>query len=333
MTGMDWKVFGHEWAAEILAVHAAQDTLRHAYLFTGPPGIGRRTLALRFAQAINCLTPTAPGLPCRACRTCRQIESQQFPDLSILKAEGGSREIKIDQVRTLQRTLMLAPYAARYRVGLLLDFQNANESAQNAMLKTLEEAPTRVILLATTDAQENLLPTILSRCEIMRLRPLPLDRAAAALMDEAHIEAAEARRLAHLSGGRVGYALQLHANPKQLDKRQALLEQALSLVQANRRTRFAYVEVLTKDKEGPREAVRQALEVWISLWRDVMLCASGAQTPLVNVDSEAALRALARQVEVSQARALAARLTLALDQLDGNVNPRLLAETLLLDWP
>src|SRR5512136_26120 len=116
---MSWDLLGHAWAADLLREHVAKGNLRQAYLFTAPPGVGRHTLALRLAPAITCTQPPAPGEPCSACRTCQQIEQRQHPDLSIVQAEVEGSTLKIDQVRELQRSLSLTPYAARYRVAVL----------------------------------------------------------------------------------------------------------------------------------------------------------------------------------------------------------------------
>ena len=171
MAGMGWILYGHEWAADMLQKHISNGKLRHAYLFSGPEGVGRRTTALRFAQAVNCTQAPSAGETCGTCQTCKQIERMQHADLLIIQAEDGSA-LKVDQVRELQHFVSLAPYSSRYRVVLLRNFQQATASAQNALLKTLEEPNPKVLMLVTANDPENLLPTITSRCELMRLRPM-----------------------------------------------------------------------------------------------------------------------------------------------------------------
>jgi len=326
---MSWDVIGHEWAAEILKQHVAQHSQRHAYLFSGPPAVGRRTLALRFAQALNCPQPPAPGEPCRTCRVCRQIERMQHPDLLLVQAEQEGKDLKVDSIRTLQHHLSLSPYEANFRVALLLRFQEANANAANALLKTLEEAPSQAILLLTADTPEGLLPTIVSRCEVLRLRPMRLQDLEAHLHDHRGIETGQARLLAHLSSGRLGFALRMHANPGLLERRQEWLNDLRRMLDSPHRTRFVYAERICRDKEN----FRQALLVWLSYWRDVFLCAARAGTPLVNLDREPELREVANWVDLPYARALVGETEKALARLEANINPRLLAEVLLLGWP
>ncbi|HMZ06501.1 MAG TPA: DNA polymerase III subunit delta' [Anaerolineales bacterium] len=330
----NWNLLGHEWAVDMLRRHVARGETRHAYLFAGAPGLGRRTLALRLAQALNCEKPVAPGEPCYTCRTCKQIDAMQHPDLSIVQAvdeDGNAKDggtLRVDQIREVQRTLNLKPYQSPYRIAMFLRFQEANDNAANALLKTLEEAPPHAVLLLTADNPEQLLPTINSRCEILRLRPLPVEAIAADLMERG-VEEDRARLLAHISGGRPGFARRLVEDASVLEKREERLNDLQTLLPSTRVEKFSYAEKLAKDKD----AMRQTILVWLSYWRDVLLRVAGAETPLINIDRNMEIEFLAGRLDLSSARKAVSRLEEALEKLDRNVNSRLLAEVLLMDLP
>jgi len=328
----NWGLLGHEWAVEMLKQHLSRDSVRHAYLFSGPPGLGRRTLALRFAQALNCPQPLAPAEPCGKCRTCQQIERMQYTDLAVIQAEKEGGTLKVEQIRSLRQSLVLKPYQGKYRVALFLRFQEANANAANALLKTLEEAPAHVILLLTADNPEQLLPTITSRCEILRLRPLTVETVESYLKERG-VDESTARLLAHVSGGRPGYALRLMQDRDALEFRTRRLDDLQSLLKSTRRERFAYAEKLTDRKNERKECFRETLQLWLAFWRDVLLCAAGSDTPLTNVDWAVEIEALARQLNLPEARRLVNAAEGAIEKLERNVNARLLAEVLLLDWP
>jgi DNA polymerase-3 subunit delta' len=327
MTG-NWNLVGHEWAVDMLKRHVANGTTRHAYLFTGPPGLGRRTLALRFAQALNCQTPVEAGIPCGQCRDCKQIEAMQHADLTIVRAESEGGTLKVDQIREARRSLTLKPYQANYRVVLFLRFQEANDNAANALLKTLEEAPSYAVLILTADNPEQLLPTIVSRCEVLRLRPLKIESVQSALENRG-METGQARLIAHISGGRFGYAVRLIENNSLLEKREERLNDLQSLISASRVEKFAYADKLARDKES----MRQAVLIWLSYWRDVMLRSAQAETPLVNVDRNIEIEDLAERLDLSTARRAVSNFEDVLEKMERNVNSRLLAEVLLLDLP
>ena len=324
----NWNMLGHEWAVDMLRQHAARGDVRHAYLFCGPPGLGRRTLALRLAQALNCTKPIAAGMPCGQCRDCKQIEAMQHPDMNVIQADSEGGTLKVDQVREVQHALSLKPYQAKYRVALFLRFQEANDNAANALLKTLEEAPAHAILLLTADTPEQLLPTIVSRCEILRLRALPVSAIESDLLERG-VDEERARLLAHISGGRPGYARKLVDDTTLLEKREERLNDLQTLLPAPRVEKFSYADKLAKDKD----VMRQTILIWLSYWRDVMLRVAQAETPLINIDRNMEIEFLAGRLDLSTARRVVGDLESALEKMDRNVNSRLLAEVLLLDWP
>ena len=324
----NWDLTGHEWAVDMLKKHIVHETTRHAYLLAGPPGLGRRTLAVRFAQALNCPTPVETGIACGVCRDCKQIESMKHADLTIVQSDSEGGILKVDQIREARKTLILKPFMSKYRVALFLRFHEANDNAANALLKTLEEAPSYAVLILTADNPEQLLPTILSRCEVLRLRPLRVGEVQKALEGRG-VETSRARLIAHISGGRMGYAIRLIENDTLLERREERLNDLLTLLPASRVEKFAYADKLSKDKD----AMRQTISFWLSYWRDVMLRAAQAETPLVNVDRNLEIENLAGKMDLSSARTVVGGLENALEKLERNVNPRLLAEVLLLDLP
>ena len=324
----NWNLTGHDWAVDMLSRHVANGEARHAYLFCGPPGLGRRSLALRFAQAMNCTNPPAPGQFCGECRDCKQTASMQHPDLTVIQAEAEGGTLKVDQVRAVQHSLSLKPYQSKYRVALFLRFQEANDNAANALLKTLEEAPAYAILLLTTDTPEMLLPTIVSRCEVLRLRPLKIEDVQK-MLESRGVESGQARLLAHISAGRPGYAQRLLEDEKLLETRTERIHDLQILLKSTRVRKFAYSEKLTRDKD----ALRQTILFWLSYWRDVFLRTAHAETPIANVDHADEIESLAARLTLASARCVVSDLELALERLERNVNPRLLTEVLLLDWP
>jgi len=332
---MNWGIAGHEWAVALLKEHIARDQLRHAYLFTGPDGIGRRSIALRFAQALNCPQPLEPGEPCLTCPTCSKIENMVHTDLTIVQSEGPGEMLKVDQVRGLTRSLALSPYESKHRIALLLRFEGAHPSAANALLKTLEEPSQHVVLILTADSVENLLPTVVSRCEVMRLRPVALEVLSRWLVGEMNIPPQDAKFYAHVSGGRPGIAIRLHTEPGLLKERGRYLDDLYQLLSSNRVGRFKYISSLIypMDLQKTRVQIRERLFVWIALWRDVLFCAHGAQIPFVNQDQLERIIDMAETFGYKSAHNTLKALQRTQNLLARNINPRLAAEWMMLRLP
>ena len=334
MAGMSWDLMGHDWAEKMLQQHIATGALRHAYLFSGPRGVGRRSMALRFAQAINCPEPESPGQPCLRCRTCEQIGRMQHLDLDVVQNDQEGDILKVDAIRALQHNLALAPYGSGTRIALLLRFEEANANAQNALLKTLEEPNPRVVLLLTADDTDNLQPTIPSRCEVLRLRPMAVNDLAEELTRRTGKPGDEVNRIAHFAGGRPGYALRLMNEPDLLERRAAWMDTLRTLQGSSRRERLMFYEKKYQkwDRSEVKKELFEALGFWLTFWRDVLLTASNSGTPLTNIDLLDDISALADMT----GEAGAARLTGALEHAFVRLNHaslQVLLDNLMLGWP
>jgi len=331
---MAWDLIGHQWAIDLLRRHISEEQVRHAYLFTGPEGIGKRTLGLRFAQALDCESPPSAGDFCGRCRACRLIPQETYPDLHVVRPADAGGTLKVEEVRQLQHQLALSTFEGRWRIALLPRFQQATVSAANAMLKTLEEPSPQVVLLLTSTSKEALLPTIVSRCEVMPLRALAvgdLERSLAALFGDE----AKARLLARLSGGRPGKALQLATDEALMKSRGEWIDGLLVLLGQSRTERFRYAEKLTqeRDEEGRKVRIRQTLDTWSSLWRDALLMAYGAEAASVNPDRPEEVARLAHEFSPDVLDAALRATERTRQAIQEYANLRLALENLMLDLP
>lgn len=321
-----WPIIGHEWAVEHLDRALRHQRTRHAYLITGPSRIGKTRLALAFAAALNC---TGENPPCGECRACTLTLKGAHPDVTILDSgqEGGT--LKIDDVRDLQQVLSLRPYEARYRIAILRRFHEANPAAANALLKTLEEPSPNAVLLLTADSAEALLPTIVSRCQPLRLRPLPIEQVRAALESDRGLDPETAQALAQLSAGRIGWALMACDDPAERATRDDAIAALGGALQGTLRERFTLAEKLALDKG----ALLPWLDYWQGYWRDVLLVACGSHAPLINADHADDIRTLARRAGRDAAQRALEATRQTIDHLSRNVNTRLALEALMLSYP
>jgi DNA polymerase-3 subunit delta' len=325
----DWGIVGHEWALGFLQRAVASSSVSHAYLFTGPSGVGRTTLAKALATALLCQgEPKNEKIPpCNTCRACRLVASGNHPDLHVVESERVGASLKIEQVRDLQHQLALTPVEGRWRVAILRRFEEATTSAANALLKTLEEPPPYVVLAVLASDADRLLPTIVSRCQQVPLRPLPVTVVQQALVERWRTEPERAEFLAHLSGGRLGWAVRTLEDKAALQRRAQRLDDLNRLLVATTTERFRYADKLARNPV----ATQETLDLWIGWWRDVMLLAAEADAPLTNVDRQSTLRGHARRFGVRRSGAVIEALRSASDRLSRNA--RLTIEVLMLDLP
>ncbi|OGO43324.1 MAG: DNA polymerase III subunit delta' [Chloroflexi bacterium RBG_16_57_9] len=337
-----WPVIGHEHAVMRLRRGIATGHTSHAYLFTGPAQIGKTTLALAFAQALNCTAipppeqaslfnlgaqDREPDTPCGTCTACRKISSGVHPDVRVIEPADGT--LKIEQIRTLQRELALSPYEGRYRVVILRQMETATAEAANCLLKTLEEPPSRVVLILTAAEPELILPTIVSRCQQVGLRPLSTAEVTQALETKWGVEAGQAGLLARLSGGRPGWAVAAAQDQAVLIRRREQLERLQALTSASRVDRLAQAEQLSRKDH----LIQETLHLWLGWWRDVLLLKAGTDRAIINLDQATQLRTAANRYSMGQIVETIQLIRTISERLEQNVNKRLALEVLMLRLP
>jgi len=332
-----WPIYGHSWAVHFLQ-HTLKSTdgLRHAYLFLGQLQVGKSTLARAFVQALFC--EKSSQQPCGECRACRLLQHGNHPDFRII--QPLSKEGAVDRIdgtlRTEQATEIiheaaLRPMEARYKVFLIQDFHNAHPAFANKLLKTLEEPPDHVLLLVTARDRESILSTIVSRCQVMELRPLTIAEVENALLQKWKALPEQAALLARLAKGSLGWAVQQLADRDGANRRHEQLTQLHKLVQANRVERLNFVEQLATDRNN--DQLFSMLDLWTTWWRDVMLAQAGCPEACCNVDQQAEISRQAAGLESSIVRDYLHTLHRIEGYLHHTVNTRLALDVLLLRLP
>jgi DNA polymerase-3 subunit delta' len=280
-------------------------------------------------MALNCTHDDETLRPCGECRACRLIASGNHPDILYSELDPNTGALRIEEVRAVAGRLALKPYEARYRVAIFRDFDHARPQAQDALLKTLEEPPPTALLILLAPSTESLLPTITSRSQVVHLRAVPVEVVRDSLIQHRDAAPERADLLAHLSGGRMGWAIRALEDPAILEQRQQALDLLELALNANRAGRFEVADDLSKDKL----ALYPLLELWQTFWRDVLLRCQGAQAPQANIDRQDTIDRLAGTIQPDEAlTALQATRTM-LDNLPRNLNLRLALEVMFLDYP
>ncbi|MBT9163628.1 MAG: DNA polymerase III subunit tau [Chloroflexi bacterium] len=349
-----WQVIGQTKLIDSLRRSLADGRLAHAYLFVGPQHVGKMTLAITLAQALNCL---AEDKPCGECPPCRRIASGKYSDVQVIgradKPVGSrqsavrgagdyrlltidyrlSKEISIDQIREMQHNVSLKPYEGDQRLIIIDGAEHMSEEAANSLLKTLEEPPpsTTFILLAADEG--SLLPTIVSRCQRLKLSPQPVGPLTQALMERWGTPSERADLLARLCHGCIGWAIRAIHNEEALAKRSEHLDSLISLSRGDVSERFAVAGQLATQFGKDRASVVERLELWLTWWQDLLLVKNGCGEFITNIDRREALQEAATQYSLSAIGGMLQSIRETTQQLEQNANPRLALEVLMLNIP
>lgn len=336
-----WPIWGHDEVVDSLRRSMQADRVRHAYLLAGPAGVGKEALAVQFTKALLCNDAPVVGASCGVCLPCRKIARGVHPDVQRFdiasqsagasKPSGKNTTLTIDTVRQLVSTAALRPMEGRWRVMMLDDAEMMQETAQEALLKTLEEPPSFTVMIVLTDDIETLLPTIQSRCEVLELRPVALNVVREGLA-RAGVESGEAADLAALAGGSPGWAIRAAKQPELRRSREAAVERALAWIGGSPYHRIVAAIKLGDGFSKRREAFAD-LDVLIGVWRDIMLSTAGQSDNLHYRFCGERIVAFANVWTLEAVYGAVRSVRACVADLEMNIRPRLAIESMVLQWP
>lgn len=343
---------------------ASDGRLQRTLLVHGAPGSGKGAFVNDLLALLLCTDADASHRPCNACRGCRDARARVHPDL-VLGSPEAWRELRStgESIVAAARRWLLdaagAPIAGERRVVLIERADGASEQVQNALLKVLEEPTERHMFILVADEPARLLPTIRSRCQPLRIGPVPHAELVAWLMDRERLPADQAQALARVSHGRIGTAVAYARNAELVSWRRRMQAELLALVSRGRADRFASVRELldetvrlgmtppaegdlpaAADGEAQRTATAQQraaalllIAAWIDLTRDLIVAAAGRADLAPATELLPDLAATASDIGTAPLVAFAQRLEVVHEGLRQNTAPRLALETAMLDWP
>lgn len=317
------EVLGQELAVTILQNGLQQDRLHHAYLFAGESGVGKEKVAFEFAKAINCQQKTADA--CDQCISCQKADSGNHPDLKQIKPDGSY--LKIDQIRELRREILYKPYESKRKVYIIYQVDRMTTEAANSLLKTLEDPPPHGVLILLTNNLNQLLPTVISRCELVRFKRVPDKLIAERLAADYELSPEKRQLITSLAFGKVKSAVQLAEEESALSWRQEIIDILLSLNNLNRLKVFSIVQELLEFKDR----INEVLDVFLTWYRDILLCKLESTDNLVNADQVDKLGELAADLSLTQVEEIIELIADTNHQIRHvNVNLQLTLEVMLL---
>lgn len=292
------RVRGHAEAKQTFQAASDRGRLGQAYLLVGPDGVGKRRFARELAKGLLCERPPAPLAACDSCPSCAQVEANTHPDVLTLRTPEGKHELPVEEMRAFCALLARKPVRGGRKVGVIEDADDFNAESANSFLKTLEEPSPGVLLLLLATGTDRQLPTILSRCQVVRFGPLGPADLVAVLTEHGVEDPVRRERLARLAGGSVSRALAL--DDDDVWKVREELVNGLTAERPNfarlADTWAKFVEDAGDDSVGKRTRASVVIGFLVDVVRQALRLSLGAQAEGVVPAEEERLRAFARRL-------------------------------------
>jgi DNA polymerase III subunit delta' len=317
------ELIGHQRQLAILRSALANERLHHAYLFVGPEGVGKRTIAMAFAKAIHC--EKRKGDFCGDCVNCVRIADGNHPDVRVVGQLADKKEISIQQIREIERELNFRSFTGRRKIAIIDPATLMNPSAQNALLKTLEEPPQDSLIILIAPNSGGLLPTLRSRCLRLSFAPLARGEVAAYLRAKHGRTVEDAEFLAAISMGSIGVAASLDKD-ELTERRQVWTGILSSLKVGDYHSAMAAAEALAANRD---EALK--FLSWAESWyRDLLIYAVTGETgELVNLDMLEQIERQAADGDIDRICSAIGETAGAAARIQRNLNRRMVLERLL----
>ena len=318
------ELMGHTKQLDSLRAALANQRLHHSYLFVGPDGVGKRTIAMALAKAIHCSEST--GDYCGRCVNCASIIDGNHADVRVVQPLAGKKEISIHQVREIERELRFRSFGGKRKIAIIDPAALMNPSAQNALLKTLEEPPENSLIILITPNAGGLLPTLRSRCLRLSFAPLLRQEVAAFLKTTQNIAAKNAEFLAAMSMGSIGVAASLD-QAALIEKRRIWIGVLGALGEGDYQGAMAAAEALATNRDEALEFLKWA-ESW---YRDLLIHGVTQKSDeIVNLDMMPQIEQSAIACGAERALAALAGVAGAAAGIQRNLNRRMVLERLFL---
>lgn len=316
------KVLGQERQIEALKSAIKNKNISHCYLFEGEKGLGKRNLALAFSKTLLC--KEGGSEPCNRCNSCIKFDKSNHPDFKILSPEKGS--IKNDEIEKIIKSMATAPFESSRKVFIIDDSDKIRMDIQNKLLKTLEEPPEYINIILVTSSANKLLPTILSRCQIIKFYPLDTSKIIDLLMENYGIHEDRAKFIAGFAKGSVGKSIELANSGDFFQKREEVIKVIDSIIKGDKTKALTSMDFFNENKEN----IEEILDIILYWFRDLLIYKEiGSTCLLVNKDK---IQILSEEsfIDLNKINDIIYRIEDTKINIKRNVNFSLSIETMLL---